>query len=63
MTELIVVDAQEKQNLFKKKLAKLESESLLAKRDVLMAQGVMYKLLDTESKRNIKNIEAEVSKL
>lgn len=54
-------DAQKKQRTMRDKLSKLESESLLAKRDVLMAQGVMFKLIESESQNNIKNIEEEVS--
>lgn len=61
MTELIIVDAQKKQRVFREKLAKLELEGLLSKRDVLMAQGVMYKLIESEGQENTKNIEMEVS--
>lgn len=60
VTTLIIQDAQKKQRVFQEKQARLELESLLSKRDVLMAQGVMYKLIQAESQENIKDTETEV---
>ena len=61
VTELVITDAQKKQVSCREKMNKLELESLLSKRDVLMAQGGMYKLIDFETQRNITNLESEVS--
>lgn len=57
---MILADAQQKQQRSKEKLSKLEVESLLTKRDGLMAQGVMYKMMENESQTNIKEAETEV---
>ena len=60
---MILTDAQRKQREFNKNLAKIELDSLLSKRDVLMAQGSMYLLIESESQVNIKNIESEVKQI
>jgi hypothetical protein len=60
VTTLIISDAQKKQHAFREKQARLELESLLSKRDVLMAQGVMYQLIEAESRENMKETESEV---
>ncbi len=60
VTDLILLDAQQKQRGSKERHTKLELESLLTKRDGLMAQGVMYKMTENESQTNIKNAETEV---
>ena len=57
---MILSDAQQKQRGSKEKLAKLELESMLTKRDGVMAQGVMYKMVENECKTNTKNAETEV---
>lgn len=63
VTDMILADAQLKQQRSKEKLSELEVESLLAKRDGLMAQGVMYKIIENESQSNMKEAETEVSVL
>lgn len=63
VTTLIIQDAQKKQRVFQEKQARLELESLLSKRDVIMAQGVMYKLIQAESQENIKDTETEIAHL
>ena len=60
MTSLIITDAQKKQRMFTEKQSKLELESLLSKRDVLMAQAVMYQLMHAECRENINESETEV---
>ena len=62
VTALIISDAQKKQREFRENQAKLDLESLLSKRDVLMAQGAMYQLIEAESRDNIKESETEVRK-
>ena len=57
---MILSDAQKRQQNSKEKLNKLEVESLLTKRDGLLAQGVLYRVMETESQRNIRDAEGEV---
>lgn len=61
MTELILNDAQAKQQSVKKKMEKLEVDCLLGKRDSLMAQGVMCQLLDSDCQNIILSVEEDVS--
>ena len=58
---MILSDAQQKQHSAKEKLSKLAQESLLAKRDGLMAQGVMYRMRENESQTNITNAKKDAS--
>lgn len=60
VTELIVSDAQQKQSSSSQKMSRLELQSLLGKRDTLLAQGVMFRLIETYCQDNISSIEAEV---
>lgn len=62
VTGHILKDAQRKQRGSEEKLAKLEVESLLAKRDAIIAQGVMYKLIEFDCQASIKDNQNEVER-
>ena len=59
-TDLIMRDAKEKKQQWKKRLSQLEEESLLSLRDSLMAQGVLFTMIDKESKINSDEVTKEV---
>ncbi len=60
MTKLILNDAKSKQSSTELKLSEMEEASLLMKHDALGAQGVMYKMITSDSQENMRAIDAEV---
>ena len=58
---MIMEDAKSKKVEWKRRLGKLELESLLSLRDTLMASGAQYMMVINDSKRNAEQITKYVS--
>lgn len=58
---MIMEDAKSRKVEWKRRLAKLELESLLSLRDTLMASGAQYLMVINDSKKNAEQITKYVS--
>ena len=57
---MILNDAKKRKQASKLKLNKLELEGLLYKRNAFMAQGVMFKIIESDCEGNVVNTAQEV---